>query len=108
MQTLDLDHEGTDWVTVARYADPTQAMVILGCLQAAGVPATVADVHTLQMHSLLAGAIPARLQVPTDWVRQAQSVLAAFERGDFALPEVEVSPTDDLENPKRAEDDHTL
>jgi len=57
---------------------------------------------------LLAGAIPARLQVPADWARQAQAVLAAFERGDFALPEGADLPFDDPENPKRAADDHTV
>ena len=76
-----------DWVTVARYTDPTLALVIQGCLQAAGVPATVADQHMVQMHSLLAGAIPVRVQVPASWEHQALRVLAAFERGDFALPE---------------------
>jgi hypothetical protein len=33
MQSPDLDFDATDWVTVARYADPTQAMVVLGCLK---------------------------------------------------------------------------
>ena len=108
MQSPDLDFDATDLVTVARYADPTQAMVVLGCLKAAGIPAAVADVHTLQMHSLLAGAIPARLQVPADWARQALAVLVAFERGDFALPEGADLPLHDPENPKRAADDHTV
>jgi hypothetical protein len=36
---------------------------------------------------LLAGAIPARLQVPHSWHAQALRVLEAFERGEFALPD---------------------
>ena len=76
-----------DWVTVGRFVDVHQAFVLQSCLHAAGVPAEVADAHMAQTHSLLAGAIPARLQVPHSWQDQASRVLEAFERGDFALPD---------------------
>jgi hypothetical protein len=76
-----------DWTTVASFTDVHQAFVLQACLQAAGVPAEIADAHMAQTHSLLAGAIPARLQVPHSWHAQALRVLEAFERGEFALPD---------------------
>jgi hypothetical protein len=100
--------DADDWITVARYADPTQAMVVQGCLQAAGVPVAVADVHTLQMHALLAGAIPARVQAPSRWEPQALAVLAAFERGDFALSDAEILQATQPNEPKESGDDNTV
>ena len=76
-----------DWITVARFTDVNQAFILQDCLLAAGVPAEVADAHMAQTHSLLAFAIPARLQVPHSWQAQALRVLEAFDRGDFALPD---------------------
>lgn len=87
MMASDNHTEPDDWVTVASYTQAHQAYVVQACLHAAGVPATLADAHMAQTHSLLAGAIPIRLQVPSSWHNQALRVLQAFERGDFALPD---------------------
>lgn len=79
--------DNDDWTLVASYSDAQQAYVLQACLQAAGVPAELADAHMAQTHALLAGAIPVRLLVPKSWHNQALRVLQAFERGDFALPD---------------------
>ncbi len=74
-----------DWQTLVTVFTPTEAYLLRGVLQAAGVPAAVADVHLVQTHSLLAPAIPVRVLVPERRLDRGQDVLAAFERGDFGL-----------------------
>jgi hypothetical protein len=84
------DPELGDWTTLITVFSPTEAYMLRGMLQAAGVPAAVADAHLVQAHGLLAPAIPVRVQVPEQRVDQGQQVLAAFERGDYGLSEDEV------------------
>jgi hypothetical protein len=74
-----------DWQTLITLFSPTEAYLLRGVLQAAGVPAAVADAHLVQAYTLLAGAIPVRVQVPEHRLAQAEAVLAAFERGDYGL-----------------------
>lgn len=74
-----------DWTTLTTVFSPTEAWLLRGVLQAAGVPAAVADAHLVQTHGLLAPAIPVRVQVPERWRARAEDVLAAFERGDYGL-----------------------
>ena len=76
-----------DWQTLITVFSPTEGYLLRGLLQAAGVPAAVADVHLVQAHSLLAPAVPVRVQVPERRLAQAQAVLAAFDRGEFGLDE---------------------
>jgi hypothetical protein len=45
----------------------------------------VADAHLVQTHTLLAGAIPVRVMVPEHRFAEAETVVEAFQRGDFAL-----------------------
>lgn len=78
-----------DWHTLVTFFSPTEAYVLRGCLQAGGVPAVVADAHLVQTHSLLASAIPVRVMVPVHRLAEAEAVVAAFQRGDFALPDDE-------------------
>ena len=80
----DASRDG-DWVTLHTSFSPTHAHVLLGCLHAARVPAALADEHLLQTDLLLASAVPVRLLVPERWLAEGLQVLAAFERGDFAL-----------------------
>jgi hypothetical protein len=81
-----------DWQTLVTFFNPTEAFLLRGCLQAAGVPAVVADAQLVQTHSLLASAIPVRVQVPERRFAEAEQVVAAFHRGDFALPDDEPPP----------------
>ena len=78
-----------DWQTLVTFFSPTEAYVLRGCLQAGGVPAVVADAHLVQTHALLASAIPVRVMVPAQRLAEAEAVVAAFQRGDFALPDDE-------------------
>ena len=78
-----------DWQTLITFFSPTEAFLLRGCLQAGGVPATVADAHLVQTHGLLASAIPVRVMVPERLMAQAEKVVEAFQRGDFALPDDE-------------------
>jgi hypothetical protein len=81
-----------DWQTLVTFFSPTEAFLLRGCLQAGGVPAMVADAELVQAHGLLASAIPVRVMVPEKLVHQAEGVVAAFQRGDFALPDDELPP----------------
>ena len=81
------DPELGDWQTLITVFNPMEAYLLRGVLQAAGLPASVADAHLVQAHGLLAPAIPVRVQVPALCVEQGKAVLAAFERGDYGLSE---------------------
>ena len=86
------DPSDGDWQTLVTFFSPTEAYLLRGVLQAGGVPAMVADAQLVQAHGLLASAIPVRLLVPEKLMVQAESVMAAFQRGDFALPDDELPP----------------
>jgi hypothetical protein len=80
--------QGHDLFEVARYLIPMQANLVQGCLVASGVPAVLADNHLMQTDLLLAPALGGvRILVPEEYLVQAEAVLAAFERGEFALGE---------------------
>jgi hypothetical protein len=79
---------GRDLFIVARYLIPMDAAMMQGCLEASGIPAVLADAHLMQADLLLAPALGGvRILVPADFVQQAQSVMEAFQRGEFALDE---------------------
>lgn len=79
---------GRDLFEVARYLVPMDASLAQGCLVAAGIPAVLADAHLMQAHMLLAPALGGvRILVPQEHVQEAQAVLEAFQRGEFALDE---------------------
>jgi hypothetical protein len=75
-----------DLVPVATYFTPTEAHVLQACLQAADVPAVVADAGIVQANSLLGVAVGGvRVLVPQGFVAQAQEVIDAFNHGDLEL-----------------------
>lgn len=75
-----------DWVMVARYLSYTEVHMLRSCLEAAGVPAEVADAQLVQTDPLLTPAMRgASLRVPASYLAEAREVLEAFKRGDFAL-----------------------
>lgn len=77
-----------DYGIVARFLNPTDAYVVCSCLKMAGVPAVVADAELVQTNSLWAVAIGgAGLLVPALHVVEARDVIAAFNRGEYALPD---------------------
>lgn len=77
-----------DMTTVARRFTPIDAQLLCGCLQAAGIPAAVADAQTIQnnlLWSLAMGGVS--LRVPQAFVAEAHEIIAAFERGELSLGE---------------------
>jgi hypothetical protein len=75
-----------DLVILARYLAPVDAFIVRNCLRASGVPAVVADDHLVQANSLWTMALGGvRVLVPQQHLAEAQSLLAALERGEFAL-----------------------
>ena len=75
-------------VELARYLVPMDATLVQGCLAAAGIPAVLADANLVQTDLLLAPALGGvGILVPEDVLRRAEAVLAAYERGEFALDE---------------------
>ena len=92
-----------DWQTLVTFFSPTEAYLLRGCLQAGGVPAMVADAHLVQTHSLLASAIPVRVMVPASLVAQAERVVAAYQRGDFALPDDDDQSDDNFPPPSETD-----
>ena len=89
-------YEG-DLVTVGRFLNTTDAHLTCECLKAAGIPAIVVDSHLVQTNSLWAIAVGgARVQVPAARVDEAKEVIAAYARGDFALPDDDVPSREDI------------
>lgn len=81
------EYEG-DFVTVAQYLNPINAHIVCACLEAAGVPAVVADANLVQLNALWSVAVGGvRIRVPASRVTEAREVIAAYNRGDFALPD---------------------
>jgi hypothetical protein len=81
------EYEG-DFETVARFLNPTDAHLLRACLDAAGVPAVIADANLVQTNSLWAIAIGgARVLVRAARVADAKEIIEAFGRGDLALPD---------------------
>ena len=79
---------GRDLFSVASYYDPTQAHIVQGCLAAAGIPAVVADNHLVQTNTLWTAAVGGvRILVPQEFIAESQAVIAAYERGEFTLPD---------------------
>ena len=77
-----------DWVTVARYLSYTAVHLLQSCLEAAGIPAAVADAQLVQTDALLTPAMRgASVRVPVAWATEAREVVAAYRRGDFRLDE---------------------
>lgn len=80
-------YEG-DFETVAQLLNPIDAFLIAGCLEAAGIPPVVADTNLVQLNSLWAIAVGGiRIRVPAARVAEAKEIIAAFHRGDLALPD---------------------
>ena len=79
---------GRDLFVVAKYMIPIDASLMQGCLVAAGIPAVLADANLVQTDMLLAPALGGvRILVPREFLVESTAVMAAFERGEYALDE---------------------
>ena len=77
-----------DLVTVAQFTNPLKANVLRACLESHGIFAYVWGEHLGVANiflSIAGGGV--RVQVRSDQVAEAREVMAAFERGDFAIEE---------------------
>lgn len=75
-----------EFLTVAKYAIPTEAHIVQECLVAAGVPAVVIDANLVQTNSLLTIAVGGvRVMVPANCMARALEVIEAFNRGEYQL-----------------------
>lgn len=64
-------------ITIARYSLPYEAHLAKSRLDAEGIPAFVADEHTIGMQWLYSNALGGvRLQVPEPWAEEARCILA--------------------------------
>ena len=80
--------EGRDLFVVAKCMVPTDAWLLQGVLVAGGVPAVVADANHVQADLLIAPALGGvRVLAPQSYLAQAADIIAAYERGDYALDE---------------------
>lgn len=78
--------EGRDLFVVAKCMVPTDAHLLAGVLAAGGVPAVVADANHVQADLLIAPALGGvRVLAPQAWLAQAAAIIAAWERGEYAL-----------------------
>lgn len=79
---------GTDLYVVAARPLPTEAAMLQGCLVAAGVPAVMSDANLVQAYAgAVTGLGGVRIMVTARYLQQAVDVLAAYDRGEFALDE---------------------
>ncbi|MDR7306154.1 hypothetical protein [Rhodoferax saidenbachensis] len=86
-EQVEREYEG-DMTIVAKYLTPTEAHMLCSCLNAAGIPADAGDTNTVQAYSLLSIAVGgARVRVPSAYETEALEIIAAYNRGDFALDE---------------------
>lgn len=82
-----------DFVVVARTATPTQAHLLRGVLESAGLHAIAADTHLAQGNPLYAQAIGGvRVLVKASDAEAARQALADYDAGDLALPEEPGAP----------------
>jgi hypothetical protein len=86
-QEETVPYEG-DFETVAQLLNPIDASIISGCLEAAGIPTVIADTNLVQLNSLLAIAVGGvRIRVPAARTAEAGDIIAAYHRGELALPD---------------------
>jgi hypothetical protein len=75
-----------DLVIIERGLTFVEAYILCSCLQAAGIPARVGDVHIVQTDPLLSIAVGgACIRVPEARVGAARQVMEAYRRGELAL-----------------------
>lgn len=85
---MEAQATGRDLFVVAKCLVPTDAYLLQGCLVAGGVPAVVADANHVQADLLIAPALGGvRILAPAAFLELAADILAAYERGDYALDE---------------------
>jgi len=84
-----------DLVTIARPYQPVEANLLKSMLEAAGIPATVADANLVQANAWMANAVGGvRVQVPASLVGRAKAAIAEYEQGAFELEGADAAQTE--------------
>lgn len=77
-----------EMVILKRDLTPTHAHLLTGFLRYCGIRAEAGDATLVQILSPITLALGgAKIRVPQSQAQQAALLLAAFERGEFALPD---------------------
>lgn len=77
-----------DFVKVAVCGTPTEAYILKGVLESAGLSPQVADANIVQANTWMSPALGGvRVLVPLSQLQQAQEVIAAFNAGAYTLGE---------------------
>lgn len=89
------------FIIVARYADPLEAQIARGLLQAEGIDAHLGDEHAALANWEWRLAIGgAKLHVPQAQAEQARAILQALDAGDYAIDD-DATPAPGIEAPDR-------
>lgn len=82
-----------DFEAIASCATPTDAHLLKGVLESAGLDAVTTDGHLLQAYDWLTPAVGGvRVLVPAAQVAAAREALAAYRAGDYELPDEDATP----------------
>ncbi len=74
--------------TVARFQDPTEALIVCGMLEAEGLHASTADLnHVVANWPIVLALGGVRVQVPEREFAAARELIEKYLRGDMALPD---------------------
>lgn len=94
--------EADDFVRVARCATPTEAHLLKGVLESAGLAPVVADAHVVQANAWMTQAVGGvRVMVPARQREAALEAIAAYEAGAYALSDEPAAPPRFSEQPWR-------
>lgn len=94
--------EADDFVRVARCATPTEAHLLKGVLESAGLAPVVADAHVVQANSWMTQAVGGvRVLVPATQQAAALEAIAAYDAGAYALSDEPVAAPQFAEQPCR-------
>ncbi len=89
-----------DFVRVASCATPTEAHILRGMLESAGLAPVVADAHVVQANSWMTQAVGGvRVMVPAAQVAAAREAIAAFDAGTYDLSDEPVAAPRFAEQP---------
>ena len=78
----------TDLVTIARFQDPTEALIVCAMLEADGLHASTADLnHVVANWPIVLALGGVRVQVPADEFEAARELVQRYLRGEMALPD---------------------
>lgn len=93
MTSPDAPAPDGDFEPVASCSTPTEAHLLKGVLESAGLDPATTDGHLLQAYDWLTPAVGGvRVLVPSAQVAAANEALAAYRAGEYELPDEDATP----------------